>query len=424
VSARRGRIALLRPLRARDFRTLWIGSAISLLGDGVFPVALAWQVLRLSNAPTALALVSLTWTLPQVPLMLLSGVASDRFDRRRVLALAVTVQGLAVGAMGVLAVGGSLRLSHVVALAIVYGSGEAFFGPASTAIVPDLVEGELLVEANALQQFVRPMAMNFVGPALGGVIVGAAGAGWAFLIDAASFGVAASFALAVRHRRDRLAEASRTTIWHQVAEGLRFVRARAWLWGAMVTATVALLAFVGPVDVLVPFIVKNELNGDASQLGLVFAAGGVGAIAASAILGQRGLPKRPITFMYLTWAVSTFSLTGFAVAHAIWQAMLVSALMHACFAGVMVAWYTLMQTLVPGEILGRVSSLDWMISAALVPVSFAATGPIASAVGARPTMAVAGLVGGTIVLLFFGLVRGIRQPEVDGSLGRPSSTVS
>jgi len=264
---------------------------------------------------------------------------------------------------------------------------------------------------------VRPLAMNFVGPALGGVVVGAVGSGWAFMADAVSFVAAAVFVLAIRHR-PAPPERTDQSVWQDARVGLRYVRERTWLWGAMVAATVVLLVYLGPFEVLIPFIVKNGLRGSAADLGLVFAAGGLGAIAVSVVVGQRGLPRRAVTFMYVAWIVATGVLAAFALVRNVWQAMLVSAVMNGAFSGLIVVWYTLMQTLVPRSLLGRVSSIDWLISAALVPVSFAITGPIAGAIGARATVAIAGISGTVILVLFVLLVPGLRDPERDGSLRR------
>src|SRR5262245_16802430 len=107
---------LIRPLALRDFRLLWMGMTASLLGDGIFLVALAWQVYELSNAPTALAVVGVAMTLPQVALLLVGGVVSDRFDRRHVMIGADVVRGVAVAVLGLLAAAGSLRLWHVLSV--------------------------------------------------------------------------------------------------------------------------------------------------------------------------------------------------------------------------------------------------------------------------------------------------------------------
>lgn len=177
------RIGIFRPLAHRDFRLLWTGLAVSLLGDGIYLVAIAWQVLRISNDPGALAVVGLAWTLPTVLLLMVTGVLTDRLPRRRLMLTADFVRLVAIGAMGVLTITGHVRLWHLIVLAAVYGAGEALFGPANSAILPDLVPAEQLVQANSLAQFVRPFAQTLMGPALGGVLVGTVGPGWAFVIE-------------------------------------------------------------------------------------------------------------------------------------------------------------------------------------------------------------------------------------------------
>ncbi len=151
--ARRG---LLEPFKGRDFRLLWSGMAVSLTGDGMFLVALAWQAYSLSNVPTAFSIVGLALSVPHIALLLVGGVISDRFPRRRVMLAADVVRGIAVAAMAVLALTGRLELFHLAALAAVYGAGMAFFGPAFDAIVVDVVAEDLYPQANSLDQLVSP----------------------------------------------------------------------------------------------------------------------------------------------------------------------------------------------------------------------------------------------------------------------------
>jgi MFS family permease len=172
-----GKIGILRPLRHRDFRRLWTGMSVSFTGDEIYIVAIAWQVYRLSNVPSALAAVGFALSLPQILLVALSGVWSDRFDRRRLMLIADAIRGVAIGIMGLLTVSGVVRLWHLVALAVVYGTGQALFAPAFQSIVPSLVPSEDLVQANSLDQFVRPFALSLLGPALGGFLVHGIGAG-------------------------------------------------------------------------------------------------------------------------------------------------------------------------------------------------------------------------------------------------------
>ena len=353
-SGRLSRVGILRPLRVRDFALLWAGATVSLMGDGVYVVALAWQVYALSDSPTALSLVGVAWTLPVGLFVLLGGVVSDRFERRRIMIAADVVRAFAAATIGILSLTGAIELWHLIALAAVFGTGEAFFGPAFTSIVPQIVPRELLLQANSLDQFIRPFAFLMVGPALGGWLVAAWGPGEAFILDAATFLVSATAIFLIRHRRavHRELEEAGTSMLRELREGLAFVRSHAWLWATLVAAAVFLLAYWGPVEVLVPYLVRNELGGDASDFGLVLACGGVGSILAAVFLGQRGLPRRHITFMYLAWTIGSLALVGFGLAGAIWQMQAISLLEGAFFTAGMVVWGTLVQTLVPNELLG------------------------------------------------------------------------
>ena len=147
-----------------------------------------------------------------------------------------------------------------------------------------------------------------------------------------------------------------------------------------------MLFFLGPVYVLMPYVVKNSLHGGAGGLGLVFAAGGVGAVAASLLRGQLGLPRRPLAVVYLAWTGTAFSLVGYAFVSAVWQAMLVSCFSVGCLTTGAIVWTTVLQRAVPGKMIGRVSSLDWVLSLGLTPLSYALTGPAADLLGARATL--------------------------------------
>ncbi len=409
----KGRLGILRPLKNRDFALLWTGMTVSLLGDGLYVVALAWQVYQLSNTPTALSVVGIAWFVPQIVFALLGGVLSDRFDRRHVLIGSDMVRGLAMAAVGLLSVTGQLELWHVIALVAVYGAGEAFFGPAFGAIVPDVVPKEQLLEANSLDQFVRPIAGRLVGPAIGGFIVAGFGAGPAFLIDAASFAVSAvALSLMASRWRPEPSE-SPGAMLREIREGFDYVMERSWLWGTLAAAAVGLLCFFGPWQVLVPYIIKNSLHGDARDLGWVLGAGGVSAVLSALAIGQRELPGRPIQFIYVCWSAGSLAIGGFALAASVWQAMVVSFVMTGLLTAGMIVWATLLHRIVPATLLGRVSSFDWMVSFGLIPVSYAVTGPLAAGIGVHATMYLAAVLGAAVVLAFLA-IPGIRQIDQEG----------
>ena len=170
--------------------------SVSIVGDGFYQVAVAWLVYEISDSPSALAIVGAAVTLPNLVLALIAGVVTDRFERR-VLIVSDVLRGCRAFT-AFLALSGRLELWHVVALSVVYGIGQVLAGPAFTALVPDLVPADELSEANALNLVVRPLGLNLLGPAVGGFVIAAAGAGSALLFDAASYCVSIATLLLMR----------------------------------------------------------------------------------------------------------------------------------------------------------------------------------------------------------------------------------
>jgi DHA3 family tetracycline resistance protein-like MFS transporter len=386
---------------------------VSLVGDGIFLVAMAWQAYELWNAPAALSIVGVGMTIPIIVFLLPAGVISDRANRRLVMLFADLGRAVVIAALAALSITGLLTFWQLVVIVALYGVGTAFFTPAFDAIVPDIVPAADLAAANSLDQFVRPIALRLAGPALGGSLVAAFGLGTAFAVDAASFAASTSVLLAIRppaHPRSEHAE----SMGRAVKEGLHFVRRRVWLWGTLASAALAYLCFLGPAEVLLPYVVKNDLDGSARDLGLIFAAGGVGAMGAALVMGQRGHPRRDVTSMYAAWTLATLAVAGYGLATASWQLMLACLLFNALETAGTIVWATIKQRHVPPSMLGRVSSLDWLISIGLLPLSFALTAPAAGLIGAQATLVGAAALGGAITFaaLFLPGMRDIEGPKI------------
>lgn len=410
------RIGLLAPFRIRDFRLLWTGMFVSMVGDGFYYVAVAWQVFTLSNKPSSLAYVGLAWSLPQVLLVFLSGALADRLDRRVLMIVGDAIRFLSIATVGILSLTGAITIGLMVGLVMVFGVGQALFQPSFQSIVPQIVPPEHLVQANSVDQFVRPFALMVLGPALGGILVGTLGAGWAFIADAGTFAFSALMIAMMQRRKVDRTDEEPASLWSDMREGLAFVRRTRWLIIIFGASVLSLFAVWGPWETLMPFIVRNDLRSGAVGLGLVYAAGGVGAIGVAFVLGQRGrLPRRPMTFLYLAWAIAMFATAGFGVVTHLWEAMTFALVAEGSIAAVIVVWFTILQRLVPPKLLGRVSSLDWMITISGVPFSFAVVGPLADAIGADATMIAAGVLGGTVTIAAM-FLPGARSPERDGSL--------
>jgi MFS family permease len=302
-----------------------------------------------------------------------------------------------------------------------FGVGEALFTPAFGSIVPNIVPEDVLVEANSVAEVVRPVAMFAVGPIVGGLLL-TLGTGWAFLFDGVTFAVSALCIAAMRVRTGRDAEASEP-LTRQIRDGLRYVRGQPWIWVSLVIAAVSLFCVWGPYETLMPLVVTVQLHGSGVSLALVFAAGGLGSVIVGIVMAQRGgLPRKPLTVMYLVWAVGMLMTAGFGLANAVWQAMIVSFVAEASIALLIVIWYTALQRIVPDHFLGRVMSLDWMITIAGLPLSFAVVGPAAQWIGVDTTLILAGVVGAAVTIggMF---IPGARAPERDGRLAELPATL-
>jgi hypothetical protein len=265
-----------------------------------------------------------------------------------------------------------------------------------------------LVQANALERSLRPVAMRLIGPGLGGAAVALLGIGGALMLDAGTFVVSMACLLAMRARSPLGAPAGEP-LTLQLREAAAFVRSQTWLWATLVMAALVLLVFLGPVEVLLPFRVSHQLHAGAGAFGIVLAAMGAGSTLGSIGIGQRGMPRRPITFLYWAWGVATLALCGYALAAAIWQ-LVIFGFAFGLLSGLGdPIWATLMQTRVPAAMRGRVASMDWLVSVGLTPLSFALVGPIAALVGAQTTLMAGGLLGfgGCIAILY--AVPGLRE---------------
>ena len=383
--------------------------AVSLLGDGVFLVAVAWQAYAIADRPSSLAYVGIATALPQVAALPIAGVVADRFSRRTVLLLADTVRACALVALTSLVLRNQASLVELCIVGAVLGVGTAFASPAMDALVPQLVAKDQLVEANVIDQFMRPATIQLAGPALGGIAVAAFGSSGAFCFDAVTF----TFSALCTSRMQcagAVALTTRSSIRQEIADGFRYVRRHAWLWATFLSATFTYLLIIGPTQVLLPFIVRNSLHQGAFTYGLVLAAGGVGALVGALFAAWRPESRSPIAFIYGSWALATLAVAGYGIATNAWALAETAVVMNGAEAAGTVLWATLKQRRVENAMLGRVSSIDWCVSTALLPASYALTAPIAHWLGPRSTLVLAGELG-TAVTLGFLLLPGLRHDK-------------
>lgn len=397
----------LRPFAHREFRVLISALSISIFGSGMWAVAMVYEVIHLGGGPLELSLVATAASIGLVGFVLAGGIAADRFPQR-LLIIAVEGANLAViASITALAMFNVLQLWHLAIGAFVLGVGQAFFFPAYSAMLPRILPADDLLAANGLEGTVRPVLQQAAGPALAGILV-------AMLSPAhAVAGVAVCHLLAFgivnllsRQAPDEPgladtgpdtavtgAQASRkSSLFKDLREGFSYTIRTPWLLWTLIWACLSVLFLIGPIEVLLPFVVRDQLGGDSRTFGFLLAVMGVGSAAAALATATVRLPRRYLTVMVVTWGLGSLPVAAIGFMDNFWVLGAAMLIFGATEGVGMVIWGTLLQRRVPRHLLGRISSLDFFVSLALMPVSMALAGPVAEVVPIWLIFFVAGLV--------------------------------
>ena len=395
-------------LHLREFRLVFGAAVVSLLGDGIVPVALTFAVLDLTGSATDLGIVLAAGALSLICSLLVGGVVADRAGRRTVMISADVLRMLGQATIGVLLITGHADVPALAASQAVLGACTGFFNPASSGLMP-AVAGEHLQQANAL----RGMAMatgSIGGPALGGVLVVTVGPGPALLIDAATY-ASSVFLLAKMRPRRRSGASARPPFLVDLRDGFAELRSRTWAWAIIIASSVVNTVGVA-FPVLGAVVAERELGG-AAAWAVIMVARAVGLLAGGAML-LRARPRRPLLTALLACATAAIPLALLAV-----PASLVLIALAAMLAGLgamifNTLWETTLQEHVPAHARSRVSSYDWFGSLALQPIGYVLIGPLAAGVGvSRALVLCAALEVGAILPLL--AVRDIRAMAPGGT---------
>jgi MFS family permease len=385
------------PFATRDFRLLWIGEAVSGLGDQFVFIALPWLALVLTGSGLALGGVLALMAIPRALLMVVGGVSVDRFSPRLVMLGSNAVRFVAVTIMGLVILTGAQQVWMLYAFALVFGIADAFFFPAQTSIVPELVEPEQLQRANGIVQGTA-QASVLVGPALAGIVIAALGSeaadttgiAVAMLLDALTFVVSMVTLWLIRARERPSAE--HPSIVESIREGVRFVWGKASMRAVIALSLSANLFIVGPFEVGLPYFAYTRLPEGAAAFGILLAAFGGGSLiglTAGALLPSPS-PARLGVLVMTTLSLAGVGLAALAPVHSTVAAAVLTAGSGIALGYGNLLGLTWIQTRIPPELMGRVMSLVMVGSMGLVPVSMLVAGATVQ-VSLEATLVVAGL---------------------------------
>jgi MFS family permease len=394
----------LRALRSGNYRLFVSGQLVSLIGTWMQMVAQSWLIYRLTGSAALLGLIGFASQVPVFLLAPLGGVIADRMDRQRVLIVTQAAMMVLAFVLAGLTLGGVVAVWHIFALASLLGLANAFDIPARQAFVIEMVERDDLVNAIALNSSMVNGA-RVVGPAVAGIVVAAVGEGWCFLINAVSY-VAVIAALVNMRVGTRPAVHGRASAWDSIVEGFVY----AWQT-APVRALLLLLGLVSlmgmPYSVLMPIIADQVLEGGPNAYGLLMSASGVGALAGAASLTMRqhvrGLGR------WVAFSASGFgvSLIAFSFSRSLWVSALLLVPAGFCMMVEMAASNTLIQSMIPDRVRGRVMAVYSMMFMGMAPLGALLAGALAAPLGAPATVALGG-----IACIAGGIVFWLRLPAL------------
>ncbi len=379
----------LAAFRYRDFRLYWTGQLVSLVGTWMQVVAQSWLVLELSNSALALGLLTALQFLPILTLSVFGGVLADRLPRRTLLLVTQPAAMVLAVTLGVLTQTGAIRVEHVMALAVLLGVVNAADMPTRQAFIVDLVGPDDLSNAIALNSAAFNSA-RLVGPAVGGLAIGAIGLAGTFFLNAVSFVPAIATLLALQAGRTPAAcPTERIPVLEDLREGLRYI-ART----PLVRLVIAMVALVGTfglnLAVLVPVLARSTLRVGASGYGYLAAAAGAGSLSAAVLLASLARTPSPSVLLAAAAALGILEVAAIGVTQLLPAVLLLFAIGFAMVFFVTLA-NTLVQSVAPPALRGRVMSVYTTVFAGTTPLSSLLAGTLAQTLSAGAAFAVGGM---------------------------------
>lgn len=390
---------VFRSLANSSFALLWSGQTISRLGDSLYAIALAWWVLEKTGSAMAMGVVLICSTLPMLLLLLLGGVLVDRLPRVRLMLVSDLLRGMVVGLIALLAFQQWLELWQLCAMSAFFGAVRAFFYPAYTALIPELVPTEMLPSANSLRNISLQVA-QIVGPGIGAGVIVLGGTSLAFALDALSFVISAACLAALPQAEAIFLRASkRTGAFHDAREGIRTVLHSPWLWITLVVASVISIFLDGPTEAALPLLVKQRFGTQVGLYALLTALSAFGSISAALWLGHFKRLRRRGLLTYGAWLVASLMLLVVGLPLSVVGVSLAFFVQGAALASLGLTWMNSLQEFVPSDQLGRVASIDLLVSSGLVSIGYGLAGLAADRLGSSPVFLLGGAISAFVIVL-------------------------
>lgn len=378
LAGRARSLSAWQPLSLRDFRLLFVGQAISLLGDQFYLVALPWLVLQLTGSGLALGTILLAATVPRMIFLLIGGAASDWLSPHRLMVASNALRSVVCAILTVLVLLKSVSLWHLFVLAAAFGTLDAFFSPAMKAFIPALLDKEKLMAGNALLQGTN-MLTKFLGPSIAGILVAIAGTGSAFGLDTVSFVFVTVCLLLMRTKKPPAIHEeftpSRGRLFTSIRDGLHYTLREPAIRSFIIIIAVIEFAFAGPFTVGLASLANSRFPGGSKAFGIMLSTLGGGFLLGTVSAGAFKRSRLGFATFIGAFALGLgLILLGFAP-NLFWACLLLAimAAIGGCLQVLNTYWF---QTRSDPQMLGRVMSVVMLCGFGLTPLSYVITGAL------------------------------------------------
>jgi len=384
------RVGFVQALQNSNFRALWLGQLISQVGDSFAILAVLVVINQLTKSTLALGLMVVSVTLPQLLFGLIAGVFVDRLDRKMTMIASDIARGLAI--LALLTVHTADRIYIFFIVGFFMGAAGVFFNPARNAALPNIVDEELLLPANALTQITQVMTTVF-GPALAGLFIGWFGPAFAFIFDSLTFFVSAGAiaTMSIPFSNAEAEKASARVIWNQLGEGLAFIKGHRTILNVLITAAVAMLG-LGAITVLAVRYLDEELGIGPTGLGFLNSVQGIGMVAGGVLIGNFAADLQANRVVGVGMIVLGLGLASLSVAPNFTLVLAAAFIIGLCMVSARTVLATMIQALVPDEKRGRVESAFNTLITVATMTSMGLAGLLGDPLGVRLVFFLAGLI--------------------------------
>ena len=385
-------MTLFKALAYRPFALLWAGQTLSRLGDNFSSIAFAWWVLEKTGSAAAMGTVLVFSRVPRLLLLMVGGAVVDRFPRVHIMIISDLLQGSALLLFAWGAINNSMELWHIFVISAISGLAGAFFSPAYSALVPEITPRDALPSANSLSVLTGE-ATGVIGPILAGLVVKASGVVVALSIDGLSFFFSAMLLIPLLKLSATPALViESSSLWADIQEGMRFVAKIRWLWMTIASASLLNVTFGGPMNVLLPFLVNDHFHMSADGLGILLAAFSLGSILVAAIIGSMYPLRLRGIKSYIAITLCGLLMVALGLSTSLFVGVIIMMGVGVFLTGGNLIFINVVQSFVPQEKMGRVSSLLNFGSQLLSPLGFVLAGWAAGQIGPLLVFVVGGVI--------------------------------